>query len=258
MDLPLNAHRIALIRNTNYMNDGVLHGITFFLIKVDMHFTDGVQMPYPANLPNQHLYPNRWANAMFSGVPLRKMLLEERQLTPLWRVIRGWSWDPQDPQRPLTRLDVLRLWARHRYTPPEDTPENVKKMSIMGIPWWEVGTVGLERTGVSFLNLGDNKQVSLAHPSIAGAGLAPHLKQQILYPHRRQIILEHEKPREKLLRPDELVAREGVRRRLKMHKKWIWMMLWGFCDELGIEYPIWTEEEYLRMHKGLPPRPIVK
>ena len=127
----------------------------------------------------------------------------------------------------------------------------------MGIPWYEVGTASLERTGVSFFDLGD-KQVPVAHPSIAGADLSDHLKQQLLYPHRRQISLAHEKPREPLLGPDELVVKESVRRRLNMHKKWAMMMFWGFCDGLGMEYPIWTEEEYLRMQKGMPPRPSVR
>ena len=157
----------------------------------------------------------------------------------------------------MTRLDVLRLWVRHKYTPSEDQPEEVKKQSIMGIPWWEVGTAGLERSGVSFHNLGD-KQVSIAHPSIAGTGLPSHTKHQLLYPHRRQIHLQNEKPREPLLRPDELVVREGVRRKLSMHKKWTTMMFWGFVDALGVEFPVWTEEEYLRMLKGLPPRRVEK
>ena len=152
---------------------------------------------------------------------------------------------------------MLRLWIRHKYHPREDTSEDVKKQSIMGIPWWEVGTAGLERTGVSFHDLGD-RQVALAHPSISGTGLTDQQRKQVLYPHRRRIILTHEKPRELLLRPDELVVRECVRRKLGMHKKWAMMMLWGFCGDDGVEMPVFTEEEYLRMGKGLPPRPPMK
>lgn len=255
LDLPLNSHRIALIHSKEYITDRHLHGMTFFLLKVDMHFTDPVQPPYPSNHGNTRLYPTKWNAAVFSGVPLRKMLLAERSLTPLWRVLRGWSWDPKQPQMPMTRLEILRLWVRHKYTLPEDAPEEAKKQSIMGIPWHEVGTAGFERTGVSFHNLSSDKQVAITHPSIAGGGLSEQQKHQILYPHRRQIILAHEKPREPLLGPDELVIREGVRRKLGMHKKWAMMMLWGFCGDDGVELPIFTEEEYLRMGKGLHPRP---
>lgn len=179
----------------------------------------------------------------------------------------------------MTRLDVLRLWVRHRYSHPEGTAEEVRRMSIMGIPWYEVGTAGMERTGVSFHNLapassdGDsNIQIALTHPSIAGTGLTDHQTEQLLhhpqsqpqtkqqqqnffYPHARRIILTHEKPREPLLRPDELVVKEGVRRRLGMHRKWAMMMLYGFCDEGGWNLPVWREEELLRMGRGLPPRP---
>lgn len=180
---------------------------------------------------------------------------------------------------------MLRLWVRHKYRPPEGTSERVRKMKIMDVPWWEVGCVGMERTGVSFHNLAPEKtkeggeeskdpendanvQIALTHPSITGAGLTDSQTEQIfrqqelLYPHRRPIIIPQGiaqmKPREPLLRPDELVVKESVRRRLSMHKKWVHMMLYGVCDEGGFTLPIWTEEELLRMQRGLRPRVKVK
>lgn len=247
-DLPLNAHRIALIRNTDYISNSVLTKLTFFLLKLDMFLTDPSQPPYTFDPTNPRRYPAQFAGGNGSGVALRKMLLAERQLTPLWRVIRGWTWDMTQPQIPMTRLDMLRLWVRHKYQIPADAPENVKRQSIMGIPWHEVGTAGLERTGVSFEDVG-GKQVPISHPSILAKGQSG----QSIYPHRRRIVLANEKPREQLLRPDELVIRECVRRKMGMHKKWAMMMLWGFCDESGKALPVFNEEQYLRMVKGLTP-----
>ena len=115
----------------------------------------------------------------------------------------------------MNKLDILRLWVKHRYILPDDAPAEAKKQSIMGIPWYEVGRANIERTGVSFFNLTSEKPIVLAHPSIAGTGQDPR-QQQLLYPHGKRIILTNEKPREKLLRPDELVIRECVRRRMGM------------------------------------------
>src|ERR1700750_2968587 len=92
MDLPLNAHRIALIRTEAYISTPALHNLTCFFLKVDMRFTDPVRPPYPTNHPNQLLHPNKLAAGCPTGITLRKILLAERQLTPLWRVLRGWNW----------------------------------------------------------------------------------------------------------------------------------------------------------------------
>lgn len=271
MDLPLNAHRIALIRTPTYISTQTLHNLTCFFLKTDMRFTDPVRPPYPTNHSNQLRHPNKHAGGCPTGVKLRKMLLAERQLTSLWRVLRGWTWETNAPRVPMTRLDVLRLWIRHRYVHPEGTSETVRRQSIMGIPWWEIGTAGFERTGVSFLNLteeDEEKQVPILHPSIAGAGLSAHQHDQLqqkqketFYPHAKHLILPpflEEKPREPLLRPDELVLKECVRRRLGMHRKWVFLMLYGFSDEAGWNFPVFTEGEMLRMGRGLPPREGMK
>lgn len=268
MDLPLNSQRIALIQNTDYIPNGVLLGMTFFLMKVDVLFTDPVAPPHPINHPNRRVYPNKYAGGIPSGVPFRKMLLAERNLSSLWRVLRGWSWDSgfgTGSARPLTRIDVLKLWIRHKYSLPANADEEVKKMSIMGIPWNEIGTAGLERTGVAFHDLTDpvtNKflrTVSIVNPAIVGTGLTDHQANQVLYPHRRRIILPKEKAREPLLRPDELLIREGIRRKLKMHKQWWKIMFYGFCDELGRHIKVPTEEEVLeKFREGPKPKKKAK
>lgn len=248
MDLPLNSQRIALMHNTSYMGEHTIYGMTAFFLKVDMAFTAPDQAAYPAQYPGM---PANWAHTIPTGVPLRKLLLAERHLTPLWRVLRGWTWDPTKPRIPMTRLEALRLWVRHRFHLPEDAPEDVKHMSVLGMPWWDLGTAGLERTGVAFFNL-DGRTVPVTHPAIMSpAASATHLGKQLLYPHRRVIHLPRvlEKSREPLLRPDELLLREGVKREMKMHEQWVHMMLWGFCDEVGFNWPVFNEEEYGKMDR---------
>lgn len=248
MDLPLNSQRIALIRTSSYIGNHTLYGMTAFLLKVDMAFTLPDQAAYPARHSGM---PANWAHNIPTGVPLRKLLLAERHLTPLWRVLRGWTWDPTYPAIPMTSLDALRLWARHKFRMPDDAPDGVKAMSVMGIPWHSLGTAGLERTGVAFYNL-DGKTIPVTHPAILSrAAAATHLGKQILYPHRRVFYLPRvlEKPRELLLRPDELVVKEGVRRQMDMHTEWVHMMLWGFCDEVGFNWPVFSEGELLRMDR---------
>ena len=69
------------------------------------------------------------------------------------------------------------------------------------------------------------------------------------------------KPRErkttqKMLRVDQLVMRESVRRELSLWEHWVRMMVWGWYDPVGRRMPLWTEEELYRMMKGLPPKAI--
>ncbi|KAK6435897.1 hypothetical protein LTR95_007913 [Oleoguttula sp. CCFEE 5521] len=110
LDLPLNAHRIALIRSPTYFPAPHLRLLTHFFIKLDMHLTDPIGGTMPANHPDQLRFPNRFARQAFTGKQLRETLLGEKSLTPLWRVVRGWSPDPGQPRVVIDRLDMLKLW----------------------------------------------------------------------------------------------------------------------------------------------------
>ena len=254
MDLPLNAHRIALIRSQEYLNNKALFYLTHFFLKVDMRFTDPVVPIYEANPIGELHHPHDWTGGGFVGCDLRELLLAEKHLTPLWRVLRGWSWDWREPQVPMTRLDMLRLWVRHKYTVPADTAERVKKQSIMGVPWWEVGKAGHERIGVEYDNFATAKNTAESAAKMAATGSVTAGKGR-LYPHAKRLIVPMEHKRERLLGPDELLLRESIRRKLQLHKQWVRMMCWGYCDPLGRPVPLRTEEEFLRIAKGLPPKP---
>lgn len=283
MDLPLNAQRIALIQDRKYITNDNLQHFTMFLLKVDMLLTDPMAPSHPMAHPNTRVFPPKDAGHSPSGIGLRKLLLAERQMTPLWRAIRGWTPDPMDIARPMTRLDMLRLWIRHKYKPSETLPEATRKQDIMGVPWWEVGTAGQERTGVSFADAskangtkvgGERAQSSgqpsasrtaASHPSIVPSGAESlywsqieehtqhHSQAHIAYSGEHTIhpsILSRGIRRDPLLRPDELVMREAVRRRLSYHKEWIKWLAWGFCGMDGSEWDVLDEREWLEVLRG--------
>ena len=234
-----------------------------FFIKLDMHFTHPMPPSFPFNHPDQRRFPNRMTGGHTSGVQLRKALLAEKSLTPLWRVIRGWSWDASLSQIPMTRLDLIRLWVRHYYIPHPLLPDYVKKQSIMGIPWWEIGNAGLERASTGSRTI-TGKQITFTDPSIIGnmSLIDPHRQAQlekahdVLYPHRRRIILAYEKERKLLLRPEELLLKESIRRGMRFHTKWLDMLLYGFLDDLGRPIPLKTEKQWTQARKRLPKKPV--
>ncbi|KAK5162939.1 uncharacterized protein LTR77_011100 [Saxophila tyrrhenica] len=264
MDMPLNALRIPLIRDSKYFSNTILQNFTHFMLKVDMLLTDPVAPQAPTDHPNKRLYPEKHDLKVLCGADLRKMLLAEKQMTGLWRVIRGWSPDPEDGQREITNLDVLRLWVRHEYRHPQGTSEKKRRLPIMGIPWYEVGMAGMERTGVALAVAMPDKskaqqggqprpqaqQVAVTHSSVAGSSTISIHHAHAQAHGQAQYGTPKMKPRERLFRPDELVMRECFRRGMKMHKKVVKMMAFGFSDVLGREYPVLSEEEILKGLRG--------
>ncbi|KAK3679937.1 hypothetical protein LTR78_000314 [Recurvomyces mirabilis] len=253
MDLPLNAHRIALMRSDSYITIKTLFRATTFFLKVDMYFTDPAApiIPHNTGTMNPAMHPPQWQGSSFTGVPFRKLLTAERHLTSLWRVLRGWGPDSATGMMAMTRLDLLKLWVRHKYHLPVDVPDHVKRQSIMGVPWDKIGIANLERTSVSIIKLSSGGTTAILHPAIfSKATNNTHQEQQLLYPHAKRLLLPTTKPREELLRPDELIMKEGVRRKGQLHRGWARAMLWGFCDDFGRNLPLRTEKELLEWSQG--------
>lgn len=260
MDLPLNAHRIACIRSSTYFTNTHLAHAQAFVLKLDMAFTEPAGQLSPPAPPGATATQARFANAGFVGCSLRELLLAERHLSSLWRVLRGRSWDATTPgtNTPMTRLDVLRLWLRHKYHHPPNIPEDVRQLPILDIPWWELGTAGLERSSVAFYDDLAGARRPIVNPALTStASLFVHQQRQVLYPHQKRIILPSDRPREPLLRPEQLVVREGIRRELSLHKQWVRMMFYGFQDERGRDYRVLSERELLAWDKGKKPKDIV-
>ncbi|KAM0723860.1 hypothetical protein Q7P37_000850 [Cladosporium fusiforme] len=255
LDLPTSTARILVIHSREYMCNAALHILTMLFLKIDMHFTDPEGRLWPANHPDPYHYPPQLANKAFVGCSLRKTLFAERSLTPLWRLLRGWSPDPRAPAAPPSRLDMVRLWVRHYYEPDEELREDTedmqikaKRLSILDVPPHEIGTAQLERVGQphTLVDEGALREI-LKHE---GTKMGEVLR-QALTPFRTVNPSVREE-RAKLIRIDQLVMRESVKRELGMAEFWVKMLVWGWHDGVGRRLPILTEEEMLRLDKGLP------
>jgi len=138
----------------------------------------------------------------------------------------------EEPRVHMDRLDVLKLWVRHHYKRPANELQSIKEMEIMGVPFWETGTAGLERVEQPFFVPADD--TADGQPAF--------------------LLIVPQKKREpgQLLRPDQLVMREGIRRELKLHQLWVRMMTWGYYDLRGRRIPRLNEEQILRLGRGQP------
>ncbi|MCJ1484014.1 hypothetical protein MMC06_004182 [Schaereria dolodes] len=153
MDISDNARRIGIIHNTKFWMNIDLFLATMFFIKLDMRLTD----PVDGN----------------GEVGIRKMLLAQRSLSTLWKVLKR--------REMLTQLEMLQMFVRWKYQPAIQH----RGMSIAGVPTREIGRGQIEGWG-------------------SGT--------------------------KRILRPDELVMREGVKRRMGLGKRYLDMMVWGFID----------------------------
>jgi hypothetical protein len=253
MDLPTTNQRVLVIRSTAYIPNNALMYLTHFFIKVDMHFTHPLGRVQPPNHPDTHRFPPHFARQGFVGSSLRQTLLGERTLTPLWRVLRGWTPDPRDPAVYMDRLDVVKLWVRHYYEPEAGIEPRTKKLSVLGVPWHELGTAQMERINEPYKTVDENILAELISCEEDDDEMAELLRKTVdpfytVKPRERKVA-------QKLLRVDQLVMRESVRRELSLWEHWVRMIVWGWYDPVGRRLPLWTEEESYRMRKGLPPKP---
>ncbi|GAB7360643.1 hypothetical protein MBLNU230_g0523t1 [Neophaeotheca triangularis] len=258
MDLPLNSHRIALLRNRNYFTNCHIFLLTLFFLKLDMAFTSPTAPLYPRGHSNQFLYPNHLADCTFIGVNLRETLLAERNLSSLWRVLHGWSPDAKYLQTPFSRGDILRLQVRHHFRFPDGLAADSKarNLPILGVPAEEVGMAGMERI---------NKAPGHTAPQYLNAPFVPGPSPSTactptpagrFYPHATPVHINLPTARPAplpLLRPDQLMMREGIRRCLNLARNWGRMMAWGFVDKFGRPLPKYSEKQLGRIMAGLPP-----
>lgn len=251
LDLPTNNQRNAIIHSKAYISDTAIMFLTHFFLKLDMHFTEPMGRMNPNNHPDTHRFPPRHARKGFVGTQLRQTLLGERSLTPLWRVLRGWTPDPREPAVHMDRLDIVKLWVRHYYKPNPDTDPKIKALRVMGIPWHELGTAQMERLDRPQETVEEQvleEMISLEDDE----GVGEILKRSV-NPFRTVVPLVRRVTR-KLVRVDQLVMRESVRREMNLWEHWVRMMVWGWCDPVGRTYPIWTDEELYGMRKGIAPK----
>ena len=153
IDISDNARRIGLMHNTAFWSNKDLFLATMFFIKLDMRLTH----PTAGN----------------GEIGLRKMLLGQRSLSTLSRVLR------REEMR--TQVDMLRMIVKFNYEPPRH-----RQMDIMGVPSHEIGRLQYEGWGARGT---------------------------------------------KFVQIDELVMREGVKRKLNLQNYHVDMMIYGYIDK---------------------------
>lgn len=205
-----------------------------------MHFTEPIGRINPAVHPDTHRFPPHHARKGFVGTQFRQVLLGEKSLTPLWRVLRGWSPDPNDPAVHMDELDIVKLWVRHFYEPDQDMDPRPRELRVMGVPWHELGTAQMERTEKSY-EVADEATIEEMISFEDDDEMTEILKRSV--DPFRTVVPPQRRVREKLVRVDQLVMREGVRRELGLWEHWVRMMVWGWYDPVGRKMPIFNTEE---------------
>lgn len=161
MDIPDNARRIGLMHTKKLTTDLDLYFMMCFIVKLDLRFNDPVAV-------NRH-----------HG--LRKTLLAQRGLLPLWRALKRGAL--------LSKYDVLKMWVATKYVPGPDE----EGLPIFGVPGEKVGKIRMEYWG-------------------------------------EQATHDSGKACTFLLRPDQIVMREIIRRQIIFSKHFLRCLLWGYVN----------------------------
>lgn len=282
MDIPTSQLRLTAIRSTNYFTNEALKNLTHLFIKLDMHFTHPLGRTNPAQHPDDRRFPPHFARQGFVGCSFRQTLLGERSLTPLWRVLRGWTPDPSEPAIHMDKLDILKLWVRHYYDPDSDDEDDwdededdededdadprksylrnsprSKVQTVMDLPMHELGTAQLERVNEPFITFDETKLAEvLAHENKDDE--MSKLVVQTTNPFYTASTPGRRFKKVMLTRVDEVIMGEISRRQMPLWEQWTSMMVWGWFDPVGRRYPLWKEEDLYRMRQGLPPKHMPK
>lgn len=121
MDISTSKRRSQLFHNSNFWTDVDLYNIQFFCVKLEMRFNDPVDGP--------------------GDDGLRRLLLGQRGLSPLWRALRR--------EGLKTPLELAQMAIRYCYVRPREH----RDQPIFGIPWEEVGMGHLEGWGKGRIHL---------------------------------------------------------------------------------------------------------
>lgn len=209
LDMPLNAQRLAVFRSQTYFSDQAIYRATSFLIRCDMAFTDPGIDPFPLNHPNQAMFPNQWAFAAAVGCNLREKLTAERNFTALWRVLKGLTWDMDEPPRPLEASDIVKLNVKHKFRWPAGTSDAQLRVPIMGMWYSDMRFVGCER----------------------------------IYRRDDDVATKLKRPCRPLISLEKLLMGEGVRRAMHFEMHFLDMITWGFMLPGKRNVPVITVEK---------------
>ncbi|KAH7318497.1 hypothetical protein B0I35DRAFT_503022 [Stachybotrys elegans] len=170
MELPVNAHRQAFMRDHSIWANEDVYNAQLFFIKLCMLFNDPIYGP---------------------GAPdLMQLFMGQRGLFPLWQLLMR--------KRYVSLSEIVQLKVRYDFQVPARVA-SVQTTHVHGVPFSEVGRDHRENWG----------------------------KEGNIH----------------LMRPDELIVFEAVRRKLDLHTHLMHMVLWGYIDWNTGENLVPTDEE---------------
>jgi hypothetical protein len=145
MDISTCAGRVKLMHNQQFWTDFDLYNVMMFVVKLDMRCNDPLIGP--------------------GDDGLRKLFLGQRGLTPLRNLLKRTAYK--------TILEVIELAVRYEYT--MKTEHILRRLSIFGVPWYEVGRGHLEGWGAGRAHLYRVDELMLRESARRGLQLGTHL-----------------------------------------------------------------------------------
>ncbi|KAK2623812.1 hypothetical protein QTJ16_006993 [Diplocarpon rosae] len=149
MDIATSARRVQVMHSAKYFTALDLFNIQMFVVKLDMRFNDPIDGP-----ADDHL---------------RKLMLGQRGLTPLCRMLKR--------EKVFDEMDVVKLAVKYDWVPPED----LRHLSVFGIPCEEVGTGHLEGWGKGHVHLYRPDELVVRESVRRGLDLKNHIMGMMLW-----------------------------------------------------------------------------
>ncbi|KAI6712263.1 hypothetical protein JHW43_005183 [Diplocarpon mali] len=149
MDIATSARRVQVMHSAKYFTALDLFNIQMFVVKLDMRFNDPIDGP-----ADDHL---------------RKLMLGQRGLTPLCRMLKR--------ERVFDEMDVVKLAVRYDWVPPED----LRHLPVFGTPCDEVGTGHLEGWGKGHVHLYRPDELVVRESVRRGLDLKNHIMGMMLW-----------------------------------------------------------------------------
>ena len=150
----------------------------------------------------------------------RRLILSQRSLTPLLLVLKREIWT--------TKIEILQEWIKYRYEPSERDKDECERTGIMGVPLHECGMLKYPYWGES------RKLAEL----------------------RFEAKKKGNNDADWLLRPDQMIVREAVRRGLSFRGHVLRCLLFGYVDLKTLDdvdfaaegRDVWRRERLLEEH----------
>ncbi|RKU40738.1 hypothetical protein DL546_003260 [Coniochaeta pulveracea] len=160
MDMPTNEDRALIMKTRKFISRFDLYRASMFLVKMCLRMNDPLYGP--------------------DHMELLKLMLGQRGLSPLWKLLRGKQYT--------TYSEILHLKMRYNVEP---TPTQLEAgRPICGVPVEEMGKRHLEGWGLKLFGDWDNPQHLLRLDELItrecarrGLNIEPHMQEMMLYGH---------------------------------------------------------------------------